>query len=192
MTELEKITYAKIFMDKLAKGINPLDDTPVPEGDILNHVRLSCCFSYVSDVLGQIVQNVQKREAKSQSENRDYFYVTEEQLQSFPYSEEPITLGEFCRRLETLADLSRVRRISRSHLPLWLVQLGLLCPPKPEQRHCAGGPSEEGLKIGIQQMTYSNTHGVHHVNVLSIDAQKFLIDNIKSFWEFREKRGWKI
>ena len=33
MTELEKIAYAKSFIDKLANGINPLDDTPIPDDD---------------------------------------------------------------------------------------------------------------------------------------------------------------
>ena len=44
MTELEKIAYAKSFIDKLANGINPLDDTPIPDDDIANNVRLSRCF----------------------------------------------------------------------------------------------------------------------------------------------------
>ena len=47
MTELEKIAYAKSFIDKLANGINPLDDTPIPDDDIANNVRLSRCFFYV-------------------------------------------------------------------------------------------------------------------------------------------------
>ncbi len=34
MTELEKIAYAKSFLDKLAEGVNPLDGTTVPEGDM--------------------------------------------------------------------------------------------------------------------------------------------------------------
>ena len=51
MTELEKIEYAKSFIDKLANGINPLDDTPIPDGDIANNVRLSRCFFYVSSIL---------------------------------------------------------------------------------------------------------------------------------------------
>ena len=50
MTELEKIEYAKSFIDKLANGINPLDDTPVPDGDIANNVRLSRCFFFVSEI----------------------------------------------------------------------------------------------------------------------------------------------
>ena len=44
MTELEKIAYAQTFIEKLANGINPLDDTPIPENDIANNVRLSRCF----------------------------------------------------------------------------------------------------------------------------------------------------
>ena len=55
MTELEKIAYAKSFIDKLANGINPLDDTPIPDDDIANNVRLSRCFFYVSDILRQII-----------------------------------------------------------------------------------------------------------------------------------------
>ena len=46
MTELEKIEYAKSFIDKLANGINPLDDSPIPDNDIANNVRLSRCFFY--------------------------------------------------------------------------------------------------------------------------------------------------
>ena len=57
MTELEKIAYAKSFIDKLANGINPVDDTPIPEGDIANNVRLSRCFFYVSDILRQVIEN---------------------------------------------------------------------------------------------------------------------------------------
>ena len=34
MTDLPKIVYAKSFIDKLANGINPLNDTPIPEGDV--------------------------------------------------------------------------------------------------------------------------------------------------------------
>ena len=57
MTELEKIQYAKSFMDKLANGINPLDDSPVPDEDIVNNVRISRCFFYVSDILRQVIEN---------------------------------------------------------------------------------------------------------------------------------------
>lgn len=57
MTEIEKIAYAKSFIDKLANGVNPIDNSTIPDGDVVNNVRLSRCFFYVSDILRQIIDN---------------------------------------------------------------------------------------------------------------------------------------
>ena len=51
MTELETMQRAKMYMDKLAQGIDPITDS------VLNHVRLVRCFFYVSDVLGKVIAN---------------------------------------------------------------------------------------------------------------------------------------
>lgn len=47
MTELEKIEYAKSFIDKLANGINPIDNRPAPENDIRLPRKLIFCFTKV-------------------------------------------------------------------------------------------------------------------------------------------------
>ena len=88
MTELEKIAYAKSFIDKLANGINPLDDTPIPDDDIANNVRLSRCFFYVSDILRQVYENGGVNKPKRTP--KIPFAVSVEQLEKFEYSEEPI------------------------------------------------------------------------------------------------------
>ena len=69
MTELEKIEYAKSFIDKLANGINPLDDSPIPDNDIANNVRLSRCFFYVSDILRQVIENGGTTSSKKKTKN---------------------------------------------------------------------------------------------------------------------------
>ena len=56
MTELEKTAYAKSFIDKLANGINPLDNQPIEETDIVNNVRISRCLFYVSDILRKVIE----------------------------------------------------------------------------------------------------------------------------------------
>ena len=77
MTELEKIEYAKSFIDKLANGINPIDNRPAPDNDIINNVRISRCFFYVSDILRQVIENggVKPRN----NIDRKPFYITSEQ-----------------------------------------------------------------------------------------------------------------
>lgn len=76
MTELEKIAYARSFIDKLANGINPLDDTPVPESDIVNNIRLSRCFFYVSDILRQVIENGGTVPKKKRSQKKSVFHNT--------------------------------------------------------------------------------------------------------------------
>ena len=44
MTELETLERAKMYMDNLANGINPIDGSVIPDEDIVNNVRLSRCF----------------------------------------------------------------------------------------------------------------------------------------------------
>lgn len=68
MTELEKIEYTKGFVDKLAEGINPIDGTPIAEGDLLNNVRISRCMYYVSDILRRVIENGGPRAKSRQSE----------------------------------------------------------------------------------------------------------------------------
>ena len=100
MTELEKIEYAKSFIDKLANGINPLDDSPIPDNDIANNVRLSRCFFYVSDILRQVIENEGTTSSKKKTKNA--FNITQEQLSRFSYSETPISISEIAKKSTNL------------------------------------------------------------------------------------------
>ena len=44
MTELEKMQRAKMYLDKLANGIDPISDREMPDDTVLNQVRLSRCL----------------------------------------------------------------------------------------------------------------------------------------------------
>lgn len=56
-TELETMKHAKEYIDKLANGIDPFSDKPVPDGDIINNVKLSRCFFYISGILEKVIEN---------------------------------------------------------------------------------------------------------------------------------------
>ena len=82
MTELETMQRAKMYLDKLAQGIDPITNQEVPEDSILNNVRLARCFFYVSDVLEQVIANggVIGGKPKLQA-----FSITMEQLSKFRF-----------------------------------------------------------------------------------------------------------
>ena len=111
MTELEKIKRAKMYMDKLANGINPIDDTTAPEEDIINNVRLSRCFFFVSDILRQVIDHggvVSSTNAKGTKKLP--FFLPYEKRDLFSFSEIPIPASEIAKRLNDLADQNAMKK----------------------------------------------------------------------------------
>ena len=98
MTELETLERAKMYMEKLANGINPVDGIPVPDEDVINNVRLSRCFFYVADVLRQVIENggvsPQKKLKKVP------FSLPVEKRSAFVFSTTPIPISEVSKRIK--------------------------------------------------------------------------------------------
>ena len=51
MTDFEIMQRAKMYIDKMTNGINPITEQYVRDEDMINNVRISRCLFYVSDVL---------------------------------------------------------------------------------------------------------------------------------------------
>ena len=104
MTELEKIAYAKTYVEKLANGINPVTDQPVPDSDSVNNIRISRCLFYVSDLLRQIVEKggISQRKAKTAKTAKVPFQLDYAARENFRYSETPIPISEITRRINEL------------------------------------------------------------------------------------------
>ena len=126
MTELEKIEYAKSFIDKLANGINPLDDSPIPDNDIANNVRLSRCFFYVSDILRQVIENGGVQPAKVTKQRKKEFALSDGEREKVQISETPLTVSEISNYLNNLVDLETTKKISAATINNWLLNLQLL------------------------------------------------------------------
>ena len=187
MTELEKIAYAKSFIDKLANGINPLDDTPIPDDDIANNVRLSRCFFYVSDILRQVYEN--GGVTKPKRTPKIPFAVSLEQLEKFEYSVEPIPVSEIAKRIYAMADNENMEKVSYRQINQWLLNIGMLYlhgfgGKKPVKR-----PTDEGNQIGITVETRMGRYGEYQVVLYNEDAQRFILDNLEAVIATEAKRG---
>lgn len=83
MTELEKMQRAKMYIDKLANGINPLNDLPAAESDVINNIRISRCLFYVSDILRQVIES-NGVQSKEKSGKEPFFFLLTVEI-SFPF-----------------------------------------------------------------------------------------------------------
>ena len=184
MTELEKIAYAKSFIDKLANGVNPLDDTPIPEGDIANNVRLSRCFFYVSGILQKAMERERRKMPKEKKPAPLPFSITWEELQRFEYSDQPISASAMARKINWLVkdaiDQKRMERLSYRRINQWLYDIGMIEWREWEDGRMKRFPTAEGEAIGLVLSIWESYGRSAPVIYLSEEAQRFIIDHMEA------------
>lgn len=180
MTELEKIQRARMYIDKLANGINPIDNTEVPEGDVINNVRLSRCFFFVSDVLRQVIENggVSPAAKNKKSSKKLPLVIPFEKREQFHYSEQPIPVSEIAKRVNEFVDDERMKKLTYPSILSWLTEAGLLeWTVTPEGKHTKH-PTEAGKENGISVEERMGSNGPYQAAVYNRDAQHLIIDNL--------------
>ena len=185
MTELEKIAYAKKFIDKLANGINPLDDTQIPDGDIVNNVRISRCFFYISDILQKEINREWRevpRSSKQKKPERLPFLITHEQLEKFEYSPMPISVSAMAKKINWLVrediEEKRMEKFSYRKINYWLRDIGMIEWREWDEGKSKRFPTPEGEAVGLVLQIWENYGRRTPVIYLSEEAQHFIIDNM--------------
>ena len=193
MTELEKIEYAKTFIDKLAKGINPLDDTPIPENDIVNNVRLSRCFFYVSTILQKEIDRERRKQPKESRSERLPFSITQEQLNDFGYSPNPLSATAVARKINWLVrediEQKKIEKLSYRKITQWLMNIGMIEYREWEDGKIKRFPTTEGESIGLVLADWDNYGRRTPVIYFTEEAQRFIIDNIDAVIATEIKKG---
>lgn len=177
MTEVEKIAYARSYIQKLANGINPVTGQEVSEGDVINQVRVSRCLFYVSDILGQVVENggISARKKKA---HKLPFQLDYHARDAFQYSETPIPISEIARRINELIRPEEMTKLSYRHILEWLIELGLLELSTDAAGKVVRKPTKSGEDIGITTEHRQSPRGPYTVVVYSKAAQEFILDNL--------------
>ena len=192
MTELEKIAYAKSFIDKLANGVNPIDDSAIPDGDVVNNVRLSRCFFYVSDILRQVIENggiTSAPVAKEKKTRKQPYSLTPEQAEKIEYSATPITATELCERIVAAGPQEGVKRFPQINLIKWLLYFGFIEEIEIDNTRVKC-PTANGKEIGISLEERRGRYGSYYVTLYNREAQQFIVDNIDAILSL-DKESYK-
>lgn len=64
MTEIEIMQRAKLYLDKMANGIDPISDKAVSDNDCIKQIKVSRCLIYVSNILKKIIDDAEKTSQK--------------------------------------------------------------------------------------------------------------------------------
>ena len=182
MTEIEKLQYTKNFIDKLADGINPIDGTAIPEGDLLNNVRISRCMFYVSGFLTQAIENGIGKKAKKT--DKLPFYIDSDTLSDIRLFECPVGITEFLSVINERVDSDKMKTLSTTSVTGWLVTKGFLDVVELPNGKSARRPTESGNSLGIITEVRNGLHGDYTAVLYNKSAQQFILDNIEAIIGF--------
>lgn len=184
MTELEIMQRAREYVEKLAKGIDPITDREVPEGEIVNNVRISRCLFYVADVLRQVIENggIQVEREPTviyvKKSEKTPFALSLEDRERYPFEDRPTTVSVIAQRLNELADLEAVQKLKTTSITGYLLETGLLAEEMRPDGTKAKRPTDMGQNLGISTALRTGPNGSYTVITYSRNAQQFILDNL--------------
>lgn len=182
MTELEKMERAKMYINKLANGIDPISDEEIPDDAVLNQVRLSRCFFYVETLLDGVIARERRAMEPKKPRKKDLplFSLTPEQKQQVSLTQEPLSISRFAAAVNAVADLETMQKLKATDLTAWLVRKGLLQESiRNDKRY--KDPSPAGKAMGITSEWKDSFSGGHYLHILySREVQDFLLDNLET------------
>ena len=177
MTDLEIMQRAKMYVDKLANGIDPLTDSPVAESDCINQVRISRCLFYISGVLGKLIENGGVVE-KTVKTKKLPFSITREQLQKYIFDPFPLSVSEIAKKINNLTDSDGMEKLGYANITSFLMETGYLMEAVTETGRKTKVPTKLGNSIGISRQEKQGINGPYVATFYNNEAQRFILDHI--------------
>jgi hypothetical protein len=178
MTELEKIEQAKIYMDQLAAGIDPISGEALSEDTVLNNVSLSRCFFFVSDILRQVIDNdgIAVRQIRRKV-MLPPFSLSEEMREKIEITATPAMIKHFTDRVNSLIDDSAMQKLKVTAFTTWLLNNGFLCEEVINDKR-RKRPTKAGEDMGISSEFREGQYGGYLAILYDESAQRLLISNL--------------
>lgn len=180
MTEIEKIAYAKSFIDKLAIGIDPTDGTLIPDGEVALNPRLSKCFLYVADILSKIIENPS---ALAEMYKTNEWIVTPDVLARIECSALRVGISTFAKRVNDA--LRSTHKFTTTEINNWLLHEGYLTRIATSDNKMTKRPTQKGINLGIttDEVMKENGRAKYYVRC-DVNAQRFIRDHLSEIIEF--------
>lgn len=187
MIDIETLQHTSEMIEKLAQGINPITNQKLPDEDCINNIEISRCLFKASSILLALYydkthpSDTKKKEHEETKDLRTNFHISEEQLNNFEFSEKPLCISVFTRRINDLVEDPSMKKLTYTTIQSYLIENGYLEEVYLENGKRIKQPTEKGLAIGIIKEDRED----YSINLYSKPAQSFIINNLQTMIEIR-------
>ena len=177
MTEIDMLKRAKMYIDCLSEGTDPISGLEVPQDSVLNNVRLSRCFFYVSSILQKVIDNGGAINNRQTYENRTPFSITADETPHIPASDTPMPVSQLCRYISDITAHNGERALAHRTVTAWLAQKGYLSVESHNGK-TRKRVTRLGADAGMYEELREGQYGQYYAVVYDKKAQQLVIDNL--------------
>lgn len=179
--DLTKLDVAIKYVERIADGCNPVNNSPFGEEDSLNNPHVIRCMYFIKDVLEEVRNNGGM--IASTKEKTILIPFPVEILDQFTYREDMSITHVLNQIYEPVADLD-VKKISVTKVTAALKEEGyLLDEPNPETGKTRKVPSVKGKELGIYMVEREYNGRMYQSVTYNKNAQEYVVKMIKKLAE---------
>lgn len=181
--EIDKLQQAKMFMDYLANGIDPVSNTDA-DAETLHNEQVIACFRYISDILARDIYQVETDIKKN-----DDFYITREQLAELNVYSYNCKVSELTNEINRVTAVNGTKKLPATWINDWLEAEGYLCKSDLKSRIA----TDKGKRLGITSEYRKRDNGnEYYINFFTEQAQKFVYEHVGEIIAYRNEQYSQI
>ncbi|KAB3529393.1 hypothetical protein [Alkaliphilus serpentinus] len=175
--DFERIDKAKLILEKIAKGVNPVTGEQIENDSFLNDPRVIRCFYFVTEILDNV------RKGAYNSGKNTKFIITPEQKGMVEFPANNIGVNEFSKHVNACLDLSISKKLSGTELNKRLKKLGILSEEKTEESKTRTITNEKSKEYGFESEKRSFNGVEYEMVVINDKGKNYLLENIEAIME---------
>lgn len=177
--KIEKLQQAKMYIDCLINGIDPIRNTRA-DADTLYNEHVLDCFKYISDVLAGYIY---KEECRTKKRATDFF-ITDEQRANLTVFSYNCKVSEIANEINRVTAVNDTNKLSATWICAWLETEGYLCKSELRSRIT----TDKGKQLGIFTEYRELDNGRnYYINFYNGQAQRFVYDHIDDIVTLRKE-----
>lgn len=177
--DVKKLEKAIVYLQRIADGHNPVNNTPAEEDSVLNDPNVIRCMFFVKEVLEEVKRNNGYIGKKAKKSNKVSFPI--EVLGNFAYDEDK-AISKFVNQINELIDETVYQKLNYRLITQWLKTNGFLEENySREFDKTITLPTDKGVQIGIRAERKRSSRGIEYMSVVYDKyAQNYIIRNMET------------
>ena len=177
--EITKLQWAKMFIDYLANGVDPVSNMDA-DAETLHNEEIRSCFRYISEILSRDIY-----ETESNIRKGNVFYITDEQFAELKIYSYNCKVSELAAEINRVTEGNNTKKFSATWINDWLEAEGYLCPSELKSRIA----TEKGNQLGISSEYRKSDNGnEYYINFYTEEAQSFVFSHLNDIIAYRNEK----